>query len=64
MVPPCLSTPELLNRAATSCFEIFMILGRFGQRESVCYPSALLHEYEPERLGRGAQTFCQTRDKT
>lgn len=52
MVLTCLFILVLLNRAATSCFEIFTILGGFGQRESMYYPSALLHEYERERLRR------------
>lgn len=52
VVLPCLSTPALLNRAATSRFEIFTILGGFGQRDSMYYPSALLYEYEPERSRR------------
>lgn len=60
MVLPCLSKPQLKNRAATSCFEIFTIIGGFGQRESVCYPSALLHEYQPECWRRRGKMRAQT----
>lgn len=59
-VLPCLSKPQLKNRADTSCFEIFTIIGGFGQRESVCYPSALLHEYQPECWRRRGKMRAQT----